>query len=263
MRKVIRTLLRLIILITLLHFVILLKVKVDKSVNETMKGLNYKTPLALKPELDKEKIILDGLGERMFYDIKLGSITIGKSIFTHAARVELDGKKAHLMIFETKMPRFTDTERIYVDPETLLPVRVERDILNFFTREKIIEKYDAKEFTVNIDKKRGDKEEKFIIKKDGPIHNVILLPHFVRRAAKLDIGETLIANLPTSRYEIKLVSLENITVPAGTFESYHFESTPKRIEIWISADGRKIPVKIQTTATLGYVMVLREYTAAF
>lgn len=259
MRKIIRALFRLIILIVLLQFVILLKVKADKSGN----GVNYKTPVVLKPELEKKEVILEGLGERMLYDIKVGSITIGKSIFIHASRVELDGKKAHLMIFETKIPRFTDTERIYVDPETLLPVQVERDILNLFTREKIIEKYDAKEFTVTINKKRGDKEENFIIKKDGPIHNAILLPHFVRRAAKLDIGETLIANLPTSRYEIKLVSLENITVPAGRFESYHFESTPKKIEIWISADGRKIPVKIQSSAAFGYVMVLREYTAAF
>ncbi len=261
MRKITQALFVIIILIAALHFVILLKIKLDKSVSVPVNAIRNSAIPGIK-EVKKEAI-LEGIGEKMIYDIKMGKITLGMSTFTHADRVKLDGRTVNLMIFETKLPRFTDTEKIYVDPETLLPVQVERDILNLFTREKIIEKYDAKEFTVNINKKRGDKEENIIIKKDGPIHNAILLPHFVRKAAKLDMGETLIANLPTRRYEIKLVSLEEITVPAGTFKTYHFESTPKKIEIWISADEQKIPVKIQTTATLGYVMVLREYTAAF
>lgn len=256
MRKIIGTLFVIIILITALHFVILLKIKVDKNVTVPL----CKTTAVPGIKETKKEVILEGVGEKMIYDIKMGKITFGRSTFTHFERTILAGKKVNVMIFETKLPRFTDTERIYVDPETLLPVQVERDILNLFTREKIIEKYDDKAFTVNINKKRGDKEENLTIKKDGPIHNAILLPHFVRRASKLNMGECLIANLPTSRYEIKLASLEEVTVPAGTFKTYHFESMPKKIEIWISADGRKIPVKIQSTAALGYTMVLREYS---
>ncbi|GEM_PF-334893 len=264
MRKIIRLLFALIILLAALQVVFMLKVKIDKSVNliPSLGSLNTSVappgyPGAV-PEVKKE-VILEGIGEKMIYDVKMGKITLGKSTFTHADRVDLDGRKVHLMIFETKLSRFIDTERIYVDPETLLPVQVERDILNFFNREKITEKYDAKEFTVSISKKRGAKNETQVIKKDAPLHNAILLPHFVRRAAKLDIGSILIANLPTSRYELKLVSLEDITVPAGTFKTYHFESTPKKIEIWISADERKVPVKIQSCAAFGYVMTLREY----
>lgn len=264
MRKIIRLLSITIILFTALHFVVLLKDKIDKSVRHAsiLSRLNHSNNLALGSQEVKKEVILEGLGEKMVYDVRMGKITLGKSTFFHSDRLELDGRKVHLMIFETKLPRFTDTERIYVDPETLLPVQVERDILNFFIREKIIEKYDAKEFTVNINKKRGDKNENQLIKKDGPIHNVILLPHFLRRVTKLNIGETLTANLPTIRYEIKLVSLEDITVPAGTFKTYHFESMPKKIEIWISADEQKIPVKIQTTAAFGYIMLLREYKPA-
>ncbi len=262
MRKTIRLLFVLIILFAALHVVVLLKAKIGKSLNgiPTLGRLN--TPVGSGVQEVKKEVILEGIGEKMIYDVRMGKITLGKSTFIHCNRVELDGKKVHLMIFETKLARFIDTERIYVDPETLLPVQVERDILNFFTREKIIEKYNAKEFTVNISKKWGGKNENQVIKKDGPIHNAILLPHFVRRAAKLDIGSILIANLPTSRYELKLVSIEGLTVPAGTFKTYHFESTPKKIEIWISADNRKIPVKIQTSAAFGYVMVLREYNSA-
>lgn len=262
MRKIIKLLVLLTILLAALDAVFLLKSKLDKRLGSISFFNNSKAPIPVPvvvPEIKKE-VILEGIGEKMIYDVRMGKITLGRSTFIHSERLELDGKKVHLMIFETKLARFVDTERIYVDPETLLPVQVERDILNFISREKIIEKYNAKEFTVNINKKKGSKEESFLIKKDGPIHNVILLPHFVRRAAKLDIGEILIANLPTSRYEIKLVSMEDITVPAGTFKTYHFESIPKKIEIWISADAQRIPVKIQTTAAFGYIMVLREYS---
>lgn len=262
MRKIIRLLLFSIILFVVLDIVILLKAKINKSFNDSLTFGKLNSPVSLGSsgvQEVKKEVILEGIGEKMIYDVKMGKITLGKSTFLHSDRVDLDGKKVHLMIFETKLTRFIDTERIYVDPETLLPVQVERDITNFFSREKITEKYDAKEFTVNIIKKRGGRSENQVIKKDAPIHNAILLPHYVRRTTKLDIGSILIANLPTSRYELKLVSLDNITVPAGTFKTYHFESTPKKIDIWISADSRKIPVKIQTSAALGYVMVLREY----
>ena len=211
----------------------------------------------LQAEIDKN------VGEKMAYDVKLGAISLGKSTFSQVPSAELNGKKLIVMVFETSLARFKDTETIYSDPQTFLPVRVERDIVNWFSQEKITEDYNQQDFTVTINKKKGGKTETLVIKKDGPIHNAILLPQYIRRSAKLDAKETLVANLPNRRYEIKLVSTEEIKVPAGTFKAYHFKSTPNQIDIWISADDRKIPLKIQNNSlTLGYVMLLREYTPA-
>jgi hypothetical protein len=211
----------------------------------------------LQAEIDKN------VGEKMAYDVKLGAIGLGKSAFSQVPSVELNGKKLIVMVFETSLARFKDIETIYTDPQTFLPVRVERDILNWFSQEKITEDYNQQDFTVTINKKKGGKTETTVIKKDGPIHNAILLPQYIRRSAKLEANETLIANLPNRRYEIKLVSTEEIKVPAGTFKAYHFKSIPSQIDIWISADERKIPLKIQNNSlTLGYVMLLREYTPA-
>ena len=165
------------------------------------------------------------------------------------------------MTMETKLTQFRDTEKIYSDPKTLLPVRVERDIMKLFVRERITEDYDQDNFTVTIIKNKGAMEEKLVIKKDSHIHNALLLPYYVRRLPSLDVGRIIIANLPTRRLEIKLVSIEDVKVPAGTFKAFHFKSTPKQIEIWISTDERRIPLKIQGSGIFGYSMVMSEYAS--
>lgn len=253
-----RTLLILLILVFVLHFTILIKIRMDTFLIKK----NIPVPNFPPVKEIKKPAEIKGVGERLLYDVKLGKITLGKAEFSHAARVELNGKALHLMIFETKLPRFTDTEKIYTDPETLLPIRIERNILNLFSREKITEVYDHEQFTVTINKRVGSqKREETVIKRDSPIQNAILLPQYVRHQPELKIGDVFTANLPNRRYEIKLVSIEEIKVPAGTFKAYHFESKPKQIEIWISADERKIPIKIQSNATFGYMLVLREHNS--
>lgn len=203
----------------------------------------------------------DYSGERIIYDVMLRKLFLGKTYFSNISYVQVNGNLLNLMILETKLRHFTDTEKVYSNPETFLPVRVERDIRNWFMREKITEEYNQKDFTLTIIKKRGAKEEKTVIKKDSYIHNAALLPYFVRRVPKLDIGRIITANLPNRRFEIRLVSIDDIKVPAGTFKAYHFKSTPKQFEIWISADDHRIPLKIHNTGVFGYSMVMTEYSA--
>ncbi len=228
---------------------------------EPTRAITYgrNTPRSIKGEGIKS-IQPDYVGEKIIYDVRLGKLYLGKAQFNNLANVQLDGRLLNVMTVETKLTQFTDVEKIYGAPETLLPIRVERDILNWFVREKITEDYDQNNFTVTIIKNKGAGQEKLVIKKDSHIHNVVLLPYYVRRIPRLDVGGIIIANLPTRRLEIKLVSIEDIKVPAGTFKAYHFKSTPKQIEIWISTDVRRIPLKIQGTGLFGYSMVMKEYS---
>jgi hypothetical protein len=77
---------------------------------------------------------------------------------------------------------------------------------------------------------------------------------------QLGVGFNLIARLPTQEFVIKLTSIEDVSVPAGTFKSYHFKSTPPKFEIWITADERKIPVKIRGAGFMGYTLVMKDYS---
>lgn len=237
------------VLLVALNFLLLAKVKIDKSLGNPF-----------RPNNKIETFQPNRIGEKIIYDVKLGKLYLGQARFANIANAQVNGRTLNVMAFETKLTRFTDTEKIYSDPQTLLPVRVERDILNWFVREIITEDYDQDNFTVTIIKNKGASQEEKVIKKDSHIHNAILLPYYVRRIPRLDIGRIIIANLPTRRLEIKLTSIEEIKVPAGTFQAYHFTSTPKQIDIWISADERRIPIKIQGSGIFGYTMVMKEHS---
>lgn len=248
--------LRAILLVIVLFFALcFLKDKANKNGPSFLPGITPLADVSLQEQIEKN------VGEKITYDVKLGHLTLGASIFKHLPTTELNGSPAIVMVFETSLARFKDTEVIYSDPQTLLPIKIERNVINWFTNEKITEDYNQKDFTVTISKKKGGKTESLLIKKDNPIHNAILLPQQIRRLAKLNNNEIIIANLPNRKYEMKLVSTDEVKVPAGTFKAYHFKSMPAQIDIWISADERKLPIKIQSNGIgFGYLLVLKEYS---
>ncbi|MCX5708292.1 MAG: DUF3108 domain-containing protein [Candidatus Omnitrophica bacterium] len=201
----------------------------------------------------------DRLGEKIIYDVMLGSIKLGTAVFHYQAKSELNQKPVNFITFETKAIRFKDSEKIYSDPGTSLPLKVEREISNWPKYEKIIEVYDQEKFSLHIVKTESGHDQELDFKKDAPIHNSILLPYYVRQIPDLAVGWKFQANLPTQQFSIELASIEEIKIAAGTFKAYHFKSTPERFEIWVSADEHKIPLKIKGMSGIGYTLVMREY----
>lgn len=199
-------------------------------------------------------------GEVISYSVNWGSFTLGSAIFTCLPNIVENGQVLAVMSFETNLKTFGDKETIFSDALTLLPVRVEREVRNLLRHEKITEEYDPQNYTVTVIKKNGHEEiNRDVYKKDSPISNPILLPHYVRLLPELKIGQAIVANLARRTYEIKLIDLEEVKVKAGTFKAYHFESNPKQIEIWLSADKDKIPVKIQGLGIFSYTLEMNKY----
>jgi hypothetical protein len=207
----------------------------------------------------KEPQFPDRLGEKIIYDVMLGSVKLGTAVFHYQAKSELNFKPVNFITFDTKVIRFKDSEKIYCDPKTSLPLRVEREISNWPKYEKIIEVYDQEKFLLHIVKTESGHDQAQDFKKDAPIHNSILLPYYVRQIPDLAVGWKFQANLPTQQFSIELVTIEEIKIEAGTFKAYHFKSTPERFEIWISADENKIPLKIKGVSGIGYTLVMHEY----
>lgn len=201
----------------------------------------------------------DYMGEKISYDIRLGAITVGRALLNYVSKSMVNGRLLNLITLETRIPQFTDLEKIYSDPETLLPCRVERKISAILKREDITEDYDQKNFTISITRRTFFGSQQIDIKKNGPIQNAILLPYYIRRIPNLVIGAAIPVNMPKYELKITLDGLETIETPAGTFKTYHFSSSPKQVEIWITADERRIPVKLLGVGTYGYLMVMREY----
>ncbi len=199
------------------------------------------------------------IGEQILYQVQLGKLNLGTARFCFVQATLENDFYVDEMTFDTRLLRFSDSERILSDDRTFLPITVERTIVNLFSKETIREEYDQKTYTVSILSTKGKKQTTTTIQKKSPIQNSILLPHYVRQLPDLTVGMEFKVNLPTRELTIKLTSIESITVPAGTFQAYHFESDPKQVEIWLSADDRKIPLRIQGMGNFGYALVMKKY----
>lgn len=210
--------------------------------------------------IQKKTSSFDRIGEVITYKVSFGKINMGRAIFRNVGKSQIDSKAANLVTFETRVSGFYDLETIYSDPVNFLPLKIERSIRNLAIREKITENYDQQNFILTVSKTKGRHKEQFVIRKKSVIHNAILLPFYVRRIPKLDIGWTLAVELPTQQFLIKLVSIDKIRLAAGEFRCYHFKSVPNKFEIWVSADNRRIPVKIRGLGAFGYTLVMQDYS---
>lgn len=204
--------------------------------------------------LKGEDGIYDYTGESILYLVS----PLGKSEYNNLGMVDLEGIKVNLVTLKTKVLFFEDTEKIYSDPESLLPRRVERTISKLWGKEYITEDYDQKEFIVTMRKfKAGRQVKEQIIKANGPIQNpILLLSSYLRSRSDLEVGWNFTAKIP-AEFKLELVSIDEITVPAGKFQAYHFKSIPDKFEIWINKDTPRVPLEIKSK---GYSLLMKKHS---
>ena len=196
-------------------------------------------------------------GESILYLIS----PLGQSEYSDIGIVDLNGMKVSLVTCRTKILFFEDTEKIYSDPDTLLPIRVERNVSKLWIKEYITEEYDQKKFTVTLRKFKGDKiifEQ--VTKASGPINNAVTLPFNMRRTEDLKIGWQLTVQIPTDKFKVELVSIDEIIIPAGKFQAYHFKTIPDKVEIWINKNSPRVTLKIQGKGIFNYVLLMKKYS---
>jgi hypothetical protein len=196
--------------------------------------------------------------EEIIYDVE----PLGVSVYQDMGRVDFRGGKLDLVIFKTQVAAFKDTEKIYSDTETYLPLWVERDLEIFFHKEYLTEDYVPQENRLLITKFEGGKKvREYPFKADGPIHNAVLLPFSLRKVPDLKVGWAFKIRLP-DEFMVKLVAVEEVSVPAGKFRTFHFISDPHKFEIWITTDALRLPVKITGCGGLPYTMKMKKRIAA-
>ena len=193
-------------------------------------------------------------GEKIVYAIS----PIGRSEYNDLGMVDYKGKKFWLVTFLTRVPGFRDLEKIYADPDTGLPLIVERYINWPFSKEFLIEEYDPQnnsQITRQFLKNKLTKEYKY--KSDGPYHNAILLPFYLRGVKDLHTGWSMVVRVP-EEFVVTLKNVEDIKVKGKKTIAYHFTSKPDKFEIWISKDENLLPVVIK--GTVGYSMFLESHS---
>lgn len=215
-------------------------------------------PVKESPSISSAPRKSDRSGESLQYDVFIGKVRVGEAVYQNHGIVDSQGQPLRLMIVETRLVSFNDREEIYSDPETFLPVLVKRTVSRLLKQEQIEERYNQATFVLNITRKRFSVEH-LTFKKDGPIQNSILLPYVVRDVPELALGWQITANLPQRTYILTIAGIETVTVPAGTHETFHFTSEPAQLELWISTDKSRIPVKVVGSGFFDYRLELRAY----
>jgi Protein of unknown function (DUF3108) len=210
----------------------------------------------------KEADIYNYAAERILYVIS----PLGRSEYQNLGLVDLNGLKVNLITLRTKVLLIDDLERIYSDPVSLLPLKIERTICKFWGKDYKTEEYDQKKFTVVVRKFEGKKLIKEqIIKADGPIQNVILLLFYLRNYVDLKIGWNFIVQVPDefkpelASIKLELVSIDQISVPAGKFQAYHFKTIPNKFEFWVNKDNPRVPLKIKIKSILDFNVLMKKY----
>ncbi|MFA5311355.1 MAG: hypothetical protein WC355_03470 [Candidatus Omnitrophota bacterium] len=210
-----------------------------------------------------EAVNRDFPGESIHYGIQ----PVGQSEYRNLGSVDLKGVKAGLLTIKSKILFVKVSEKIFFDQETLLPYKTERINSGLWIKEYRTEEYDQDKFTVVIKKFKRKKLIKVMekmIKTDGPIQNMNTLLLYLRKQPNLKVGWHLITEVPNelelTKFDLKLISIDEIIVPGGKFQAYHFKSVPDTFEIWIDKNGARIPLKIKIKGVINCTILMKGYS---
>lgn len=197
-------------------------------------------------------------GEKIIY----GITPFGRAEYNDLGQVDMDGQRVNCVTFRTQAMGFDDTETIYSDPQSHLPLKVERDISDWLGHEYLVEIYDQTSFKLTIDKftaKGKRKVKTYRFESDGTIYNAILLPFYLRQVKDLDIGWEMKVRLP-DEFTVRLDAEVEVRIPAGKFMTYHFVSVPHKFEVWVTKDALRLPIRIKGLGGVTYTMVMKKHS---
>ena len=206
-------------------------------------------------------VVRDFSGESFHYVIKKFGVKAGEAQLEYHGLVELDGQKLVRIVFTADGFNFFDQEKIYADPGTLFPVRVERDLNIFGKKEQIVGFYNAKEGTARIVKyKSGKPVDEVVFEKDRPIDNLYCFLFRYRASGIFEEGAGFLMNLPTQDVKFKISGKTGAGFYPEADEAWFMESQPRKYRVWFGTGADKIPLRIDGAVGLAKTaMILRKY----
>ena len=200
-------------------------------------------------------------GETFTYAIKKFGMRAGTATLVYHGPVEVSGTAYVQIVFTAKGFNFFDEEKIFADPETFLPLRVERDLNIFGKKEQIVETYDPNQGKVSIKKYKGKEMiEEASFEKDRPIDNLYCFLFRYRMSGQFEAGQTFQMFLPTKDVEFEIVGLERISFYPGEDEAWYMESRPASYRIWFNTKEGKMPLRIDGAVGMAKTaMILEDY----
>lgn len=200
------------------------------------------------------------VGEKITYSVKKIGVKAGEVTLVYNGPSEINGVQALLITFTAKGVNFYDEEKIYMDPKTLYPMTVIRDLDIWGKKEKITEQYQADKGQVKITKDAKGKKTEQIIEKKDRVDNIYCFIYRSRAYGQFKVGESFEITLPTQDIVIKLEKMAKLKIGGEAYEAYYMKSQPSKYQVWFDSREKKIPLRINGAVGFGdTAMIMIKY----
>ena len=231
----------------------------------------------ISPALAGEKKMPFPTGENIKYNVRWEMVKAGKASFRVLDFTDINGEKAYRFVLEIKSNRYIDIfYKIKDRHEGFTDFALTRSLLY----QKIQNGKDKRDVKVVFDQDKNTPDKNtaeysnFGNKRDSikiPANTFDPLSAFYKmRTFDFKAGQNL--SFPVSNgkkhflQKASIIKKETITISSGTYDTYqvdlavnHFSGVFKKsenptVKIWITADKRKIPVRIKIKVFIGSVI---------
>ncbi len=209
-------------------------------------------------------------GERLTFVLKWTVIPAGEAVLEVLPQEHMAGRDAYHFVLTARSNAFVDAFYMVRDRIDAWSDTAMRQSLLYrkkqhegSTRRDITVSFDWDEMTAQYINQGKAQEPIFIT--EGTFDPLSIF--FWSRLAKLTVGARIQRSVTDGKKHVlglaDVVRRETITVPAGTFDTFliepdlaHvggvFEKSPDaKIQLWVSADHRRLPVKLKSKVVVG------------
>jgi hypothetical protein len=204
-------------------------------------------------------------GERLAFAIRYGFVTAGVAVMQVESEAGYGGSDCFHFISEahSTMPfslffEVQDRVESFVDMQTLLPFRYEKHLREGdFTADEVV--------TFDQERNAAEYPDGKVIVLPGKTQDVLSSLYYIR-TMDLEVGRSIFidnhADEKNYRLEVKVLRMEEVSVPAGTFTCYVLEPILQasgifqhkgRLTVWLSADETRIPVMMKSKIIIGSI----------
>lgn len=199
--------------------------------------------------------------EKLLYNIYFNGIPSGTMQWQYLGKDTVDGKVVDALGVDSDTSilfflNLEGKEKVFLDSQSHLPLKVQRDIVVFGKKEIIEEIYNQEEGYIKITKS-GSKKEERILQVDTPIHNILSLIYFFPKDIELKKDTELTFNLPTQKLKIRMDSFKELSTNGEKRKTYFLKgSGAKRFNLWLDEQER-IPLKLEFLSVWGKLIITK------
>ncbi len=201
-------------------------------------------------------------GQKLSYKVSFNGIPSGTIEWEYLGRGKVGAREADILAVssDTKVMNLLNLvsdEKVFLDAENHLPLKVERDIVLFGKKELIEEFYDQESGCVKI-VRTNKKTRQDLFYPPKPIHNILALLYFFPKDVELEKKKWMIFNLPTRKLKIKFIKERKLSLGKKKVDTYFLIGRgAKRVSLWMDKVQR-LPLRLEFIFPVGKIIITRQ-----